>query len=391
MNRQNTPQSDFKGFGDFVEIFRSGTHTDHAGTTQSWTNNDIDQIIANHSVADAAPIVIGHPAKDASSPAYGWTQELKRVGNTLLAKFADVEPQFEQMVKSGQFKNRSIRILKNANGLRLGHVGWLGATPPAISGLQPVEFAAADEVFDFSMAEWQSTGIMARMLRNMRDFLIAQFGQEKADAVLPNYDIDELNRLSEQQYQDEQAEQSAEASGNPLNDYSQPQDNGMDIPTQADLDAAKQQASDFAAQNQTLTQALAAEKAKTVRIECQAIVDKHLQRGVKPATLVGVVDFMLSLDSADAGTFEFSVGEGAKKQTSQREFVKGLLAQLPVAVKPGQIDFSGFDESTASDFSAPNGVVVDPERLALHDKAVAYQSQHNCDYATAVNAVARGK
>lgn len=349
MNRKNTRQSDFKGFDNFIELFESGTRTDSAGRTGIWTNNDIDQVIANHSDANAAPIVIGHPAADASSFAYGWTEQLKREGNKLLGKFKQVDPVFEQLAKEGKVKNRSVRFVRGPDGLRLAHVGFLGASPPAVAGLKPIEFASSDEVFDFSMAEWRPIGIMARMMRNMREFLITQFGQDKADSVLSNYDIDELNRLSEQQYQEEQAEQQAEAvSAGVPSSFSQ-QDNAMTDLSQADIDAAKRRAdeadqkvADFAAQNKTLEQQLATERAERKRGEYQTLIDGHKQRGVKPALLEGAVDFMLKLDDSDSGVFEFSVGDdNAKKSVKQVDFIKNLLSALPAAVKPGAVDFSG--------------------------------------------------
>jgi hypothetical protein len=392
MKNKNTSQSDFKGFDDFIELFEAGARTDSAGRTATWTTDDLDQIIANHSAANAAPIVIGHPKDDASSFAYGWTEQLKRSGNTLLGKFTQVDPGFEQLIKDGKLKNRSIRILKGAKGFKLGHVGWLGATPPAVDGLQPVQFASADEVFDFSMAEWQSAGIMARCLRNMREFLIAQFGQEKADAVLPNYDIDELNRLSEQQYQEERAEQQAEADAAGLpSSFSQPQpqDNAMTV-TQADLDAAKQQAdaakqqaSDFAAQNQALQQQLDAERDGRKRVEFQAIVDKHKARGVAPALLEPAVDFMLQLDEGETGVFEFSVGaDNAKKTVKQLDFVQGLLNALPVAVKPGPVDFSGDVK--------PGGTVEDITKAAQSYQFSESQAGRTVSAADAVAFVTKG-
>lgn len=400
MKNKNTPPSDFKGFDDFIELFEAGTRTDSAGRTATWTTDDLDQMVANHSAATAAPIVIGHPKDDASSFAYGWTDQVKRVGNKLLGKFAQVDPGFEQLIKDGKLKNRSIRILKGATGFKLGHVGWLGATPPAVSGLKPVEFASADEVFDFSMAEWQATGTLARMMRNMREFLITQFGQDKADAVLSNYDIDELNRLAERQFQDELAEQQAEVDDSTVmpSSFSQPQqDNAMTV-TQADLDAAKQQAdaakqqvSDFAAQNQALQQQLDAERIGRKRVEYQAVIDKHKTRGVAPALLEGAVDFMLQLDDGETGVFEFSVGaDNAKKTVKQLDFVQGLLDALPAAVKPGRVDFSGdLNAGEAADFSAPSGAVIDPEGLKLHAQVLAYQAQYQCDFQTAVAAVAK--
>jgi hypothetical protein len=40
-----------------------------------------------------------------------------------------------------------------------------------------------------------------------------------------------------------------------------------------------------------------------------------------------------------------------------------------------------------SGFKAPAGYEVDTERAEVHNKAVAYQQQHNCSYADAAIAV----
>ena len=168
--------------------------------------------------------------------------------------------------------------------------------------------------------------------------------------------------------------------------------------TQADLDAAKQQAdaakqqvSDFAAQNQALQQQLDAERIGRKRLEYQAVIDKHKTRGVAPALLEGAVDFMLQLDDGETGVFEFSVGgDNAKKTVKQLDFVQGLLDALPAAVKPGRVDFSGDPNTeTASDFSAPGGTIVDPEALKLHSQVLDYQTRHNCDFQSAVKAVVK--
>ncbi len=386
-NNPTIPIADFKGFDDYIEVFKSGTHTDHAGNSRTWTTADIDEMIANST--GPVPIVIGHPKDDASSPAYGWKAALKREGNTLLAQFTDVEPQFATMVEKKQFPNRSIRILKGANGLRLGHVGFLGASPPAIEGLKPVDFSSGDEVFDFS-SEWLSTSIIAKMMRNLREFFISQYGQEKTDAVLPNYDIDELNRLSEQQFQDEIAEQSAEQDESGMSSFSQQQQQGgaMSV-TKEELEAekaksakAQQEAQDFAARNNSLEQQLADERNARLRTQYQGIVDGHIQRGVKPALLEGAVDFMLQQDDAETAVFEFSVGD-AKKTAKRVDFVKGLLAALPAAVKLGPVDFSGFDPA---DPNSTEAIV----KAATEYQFSEAQAGRVIDVATAVAHVTKG-
>ncbi len=72
----------FKGFDDWIEIFLTGKHTDSAGKTRTWTRDDLNQAVNNHSTDDPAPAVLGHPEDD--SPAYGWTggglKELANMG-----------------------------------------------------------------------------------------------------------------------------------------------------------------------------------------------------------------------------------------------------------------------------------------------------------------------
>lgn len=127
----------FKGLTDWFEIFRTGTWTDASGNTREWTTEDLDTIITNYNPEDReTPLVIGHPEID--SPAYGWVEGVKRVGEILLAKGKDIVSQFEDMVKQGLFKNRSIRL--SPDGTRLLHVGFLGAAAPAVTGLADIKF-----------------------------------------------------------------------------------------------------------------------------------------------------------------------------------------------------------------------------------------------------------
>jgi hypothetical protein len=80
--------------------------------------------------------VIGHPKSNA--PAYGWIEKLKRVGDTLYALPKQLAQEFIEMVNKGLFKKRSISLYPDGT---LRHVGFLGATPPAVKGLPDVEFS----------------------------------------------------------------------------------------------------------------------------------------------------------------------------------------------------------------------------------------------------------
>ena len=140
---------EFKGFNDWIEIFRGGTQIDSQG--KSW---DGDKIIESATkqyqpgVHDA-PLVVGHPADNA--PAFGWVDGLrttvKNGVKTLEAHFKQVAPEFESLVKSGRFKKRSAAFYPDGS---LRHVGWLGAVPPAVKGLADVAFQADAESIEFT-------------------------------------------------------------------------------------------------------------------------------------------------------------------------------------------------------------------------------------------------
>ncbi|NOR68142.1 MAG: hypothetical protein GQ532_00325 [Methylomarinum sp.] len=392
MPNTNKLQADFKGLNDWVEIFRAGTQTDSAGNTRQFTQADLDQVIANHDPEHPAPHVITH--KEMYSPfAYGQSSELKREGDSLYVKSTKIEPQFEALVKNGNLFERSIRLLPTDNGFKLGHIAWLGAEPPAVEGMAPVSFNANEQGLDFMM-DTRTPNLLAKMMRNMRDFLIEQFGKEKADEVMPDWDIDSLNRHIADLENDEEQQTNTQFSKN-----NKPGDGIMSEFTQADIDAAKAKGaadakataeSDFAKQQSTLQQQLDSERAERKQSEFSALVKSHIDRGVAPADIAGAADFMMSLDKVADGAFEFSQGTGDKAQTvktSQLDFVKGLLDKIPATVNTRQTQFDDVTTQHA-DFNAPAGTQVDADNLALHNKALDYQREHpNTPYITAVQLV----
>lgn len=123
---------------EWFEIFKTGIHTDSSGSTKEWTNTDLKQIASSYDPAKyEAPLVIGHPELDA--PAYGWVQSLKVAGNKLLAKAAQIAPEFSELLKQGKFKKISIAITPSKT---LRHIGFLGAAAPAVEGLKTAEFSS---------------------------------------------------------------------------------------------------------------------------------------------------------------------------------------------------------------------------------------------------------
>jgi len=180
----------FKGFDDYIPIFRGGKQIDSNGVEHDG-DALIDKALANFNAAKhEPPAVIGHPKENA--PAYGWVEGLKKVagdkGNLLLAKFKQVQPDFADMVKHGLFKKRSSAFYPDGT---LRHVGFLGAMPPAVKGLPDVAFAEGDAA-SFEFAESFAWNSIANVFRSLREFLITKFGQDTADQIIPDYKIEDL-------------------------------------------------------------------------------------------------------------------------------------------------------------------------------------------------------
>lgn len=183
--------AEFKGFGDWIQIFKGGKQVDSTGA--EWDGDAlIDQAVASFNAAEhEPPAVVGHPKDNA--PAFGWVEglkaEVKDGGKVLLAKFREVVPEFEELVKGGRFKKRSAAFYPDG---RLRHVGFLGAMPPAVKGLADLKFEEGEQYIEFSEA-W-SLGLVGAIFSRLRDWLIEDKGVDVADRLIPVFDIDFLKQ-----------------------------------------------------------------------------------------------------------------------------------------------------------------------------------------------------
>ena len=182
-----------------IEIFRAGTHRAAGGETLTFGEDDLADCAGAYDKAKhEAPLVVGHPAAD--KPAYGWVAGLTAKDGALFAEPAQVDESFAEMVRAGRFKKISASFYKpdaEANPVPgtwyLRHVGFLGAQAPSVKGLRAVHFQDGEdgqiETVEFAGAVgW----VIPRILRRLRDWMIDSEGQEKADAILPQHDIDFL-------------------------------------------------------------------------------------------------------------------------------------------------------------------------------------------------------
>lgn len=123
------------------EILKTGSFSNSQGKEVNFSQSDLEKIASSYDPAiSEAPIVIGHPKSN--DPAYGWIDSLKVNGNKLIASASRIVPEFLNAVKEGLFKKRSVSLNPD-NSLR--HVGFLGATLPAVKGLADLQFAELPE------------------------------------------------------------------------------------------------------------------------------------------------------------------------------------------------------------------------------------------------------
>lgn len=366
------------------DIFRVGTHTAMSGVTLAFSEADLDAMAAAYDPAvHEAPLVVGHPKDNA--PAYGWVRALARDGDRLQAVPAQIDADFAELVRAGRFKKVSASFYapdapaNPAPGTYyLRHVGFLGAQPPAVKGLREAQFADTEAgVVTLEFADWTDRE-NAGLWRRLREFFISQFGLEQADQVIPSWSVETL---------EDEARAPAPAPETPQPAYSEadmPDPTPTPTPDPAALAEIAARQAELDAREARLAQQEVAARRRTLTEFAERLITEGR---VLPKDKAGLVEFMAALP-ADA-TLEFGEGGDAFKGAPSA-WLERFLAQLPV-----QVDYSErtppAGQPPSVRFNAPTEVQVDPERLALHTRALAYQEAHpGTSYSDAVLTVSQG-
>lgn len=371
-----------------IHIFRSGTHTDMLGRSITVSDADIAAMAQTYDPAKhEAPVVAGHPSTDA--PAYGWIKSLRAEGGNLFAEPHQLDPAFCELVSQHRYKKVSPAFYSPGTAgnpvpgqFYLKHVGFLGAVPPAVKGLQQVQFAESEDVLAFADWRLQTT---ATLFSRLRDFFIAQFGLEKADSVMPGYLINDLRDEAMGSAEPATSEQAAfsepdhpEQKTAPEPPPSEPdEEKPVDKPETdpalaAENTALKQQLADLTAQQ---AQAETARRhAGSLAFAEQLISQAKLAPAGKDV-LVAVLDALSGSEEA------LMYAEGDSKKPLAAAFRDLLTASQPVlqfaevanpgAAAPQQADDLAFAEA-------------EPSRLTLHSKARALAKTENITYEAAV-------
>ena len=368
-----------------IEIFRPGTFTATNGVKYVFTPAQVQELADTYKPDFAdAPLVVGHPKL--TSPRYGHAGKLfVNSAGVLCADAADVVPEFAAAVAAKLYTNVSASIyMPDAPGNPtpgkhyLRHIGFLGGAAPAVKGLKSVEFSADQTgVADFGYEDRQ----IAQLFRNLREWFISTVGLDKADQVLPSYQLDSITEAAITDDLDDQTPIPAFSNPNPPTEAELSQQRDLDAQSAAllkqktDLDA---RASIIAAQETTIKKAGHADFAEALCVSGQLL----------PAQKASVVEILTQLDGIGQ-VADFAVGDANHGKTGAALFKEFLTTQ------PKQVEFKRVSQAAGAgtgtgtaDFAAPTGEVVDQEGLETLGKAQAYMADHpGTDFMTAVKAV----
>jgi len=361
-----------------IEIFRPGRHTASDGRKIPFTGADLSKTAEVYDTAlHEAPLVIGHPKAD--EPAYGWVQGLS-FEETLVAEADQVAPEFVKMIQNGSFKKVSASFYepdspKNPvpGAYYLRHIGFLGAAPPALKGLRPLEFGEDEEgVVDF-VEEANLYSSLADILRGLRDWIIGRDGLEQADRIIPNWQVDNVTRIARETRDAEVEGASSFTEGDPM-------DKAELERKEAELKDREAKVAEQEASFEERETKLSASEEKTRKKDIVEFVDGLVKGGkVLPRDQAGLVEFMAGQDSE--GVVEFGEGDDAVK-TASGKWLREFLGHLPK-----QVDF---DEASPAGAGAPESnpqAVADAARKHMDEQA---KTGRSISFTEAVEAVTKG-
>lgn len=390
-----------------IPAFRAGTHTDMSGKTITFNREDlIATANAYNPATHEIPIVIGHPQTD--DPAYGWVDRFEVDGDELIAIPVQVEPVFGEMVDKGRFKKISMSFYEpnNPANPKQGvwypkHVGFLGATPPAIKGLKPIAFSEGEGnatfTAEFADGNGDSNDLMSGLAKGLQAFLLYFASLNpfpKEPEPVPALPLNPY--FSEPQKPETSPTEHKETT---MTDQTAPVTPVTNPTTSAPVVPPAQQApttvtvADPAtvAENEALKKRIAdmeqaEQKAKndSKTAEHVAYAESLVTAGKLPPAQKEVTVAILS--QIDSGSQTVAFGEGDTAKPLAGEF-KAFLDTLPVNPM--------FSES-ATKGQAPNAPNVayntnaDPDRVLADKQIKDYATAHNVSYAEAAHVVMIG-
>lgn len=375
------------GMNKPIQIFKPGKHTAMSGVSLDFSESDLAASAKAYNPAlHEAPIVVGHPKGDL--PRYGGIGAISYADGHLNAEPRDVVPEFAELVNRKLYNKVSASFYSPDSPSNpvpgvwyLRHVGFLGAQPPAIKGLNPngISFGDAEEgVIEFG--EWDDVD-NASLWRSLREWFIGKFGLDEADKVIPGYQVKSI----EQGAQDELRESQTEGGGmtpSPAFHESTPKGDEMSAEDKARLAALEEENKALKAREAEFAESDRKRRADAAHADHLAFAETLIKDGKllpgNKAVAVASLDFIAAQDKP----VEF--GEGDDKGTLTVDSFKAFLTTLPKQVE--------FSEVAGTD---------DKKTDALSDAEIAQRAREykgrrdaaggNISFAEAVDVVRAGK
>lgn len=324
-----------------LEIFRAGTFTSEEGQRLTFSAADVAATVAAYDPQKhKAPLVVGHPKTE--DPAYGHAVSLSLSNNgVVLAEPANVDPAFAELVNAQRFDKISASFWSPTSPRNpvqgvyyLRHIGFLGAVPPAVTGLKSPSFADTDN-----------------------ELITINFSDTPKEHVMTAEEIAALKTLEQKLKADEAS----------FADKKKEQDK-----KQAELDAKEK--------------LIAQAESKVRTVEIESFAEGLIGKGkLLPIEKAGVVALLGSLPIDQS--ISFADGDGKTVNQPGAEVLRNLLENLPERVDFSERSATDKRNTETTSFAAPSGYSIDNSQSELHNKITAYAKQHNISYAAAVAAV----
>lgn len=317
------------------EIFKAGTHTSDKGISKEYTLNDLNFIANSYKPEeDEAPIVIGHP--EDNDPAFGWISSLSisEEGN-LIAEAPDdkLHPEFLTALKEGRYKKRSISLTPEG---KLRHVGFLGASKPAVKGLSDIQFTSqSSEVYEFELSEEKNI---------------------KKESIVPKPEIDS-SKYSELSQEINQLKES-------INSIQQ---------NFTESDSTKTIIAKLSSQVNSI-------QAKLSNTDFESLLESKVNEGTLTPAIKDKVLAVSNFAQAQNFSEDFSP---AKFQSDFNSHLIALVNSFPKIIFYENFAEKPEDENSIKDDSFI-GMEIDSESKQLHKKAIALMKKDNITYLNAV-------
>lgn len=380
-----------------LHIFKPGEWTTIAGEKIEFSEADLQATAkAYDPKLSKAPLVVGHPKTD--KPAKGWTVALTANERGLFAAADKVDPEFAEAVRTGSWGTISAKFYRPTDANNpvpgvwyLRHVGFLGAQPPAVKGLDDPEFSESDdgcvcfqEGVEFS--EWDAA-TSANLWRNLREWLVGQFGMDTADKVVPGYDVRALEIGAQEEINEQRA-----ATGNSPAFSEHPAQKPPKESNVTEQEAAqlREQNAALQRQNEEMRRTEQERLAEAIRQDNVAFAESLAKEARIPSAMQAQV---AAIGAQLQTTPDVEFGEGDQKKPLHLAF-RELMQALPASVEFGEHatrERAGANTQADADDDAAFAEGGTPERKDQDKRIRAYAQQHGVSYASAAHAVMRAK